>query len=90
VTVGEDVRGGSRLVGDSMGEVEDTLAQAERHVREGEDRVGRQRALVERLDRHGPGDQAARARKVLATLEHALDLAREHVWRLRSASDPGP
>ena len=58
----------------------DPLTQAECHVRDGERRV----AIVARLaDKLGGAPEhsleAARARKVLATLRHSLELARTHL-----------
>lgn len=70
-----------------MTQAESPLEQAERHVREGEARVARQAALVERLTALGfdPGN----ARTVLAQLLTTLALAREHL-RIERAAHGGP
>ncbi len=62
-----------------MGDREDPLAQAERHVRQAEAHVAQQRAIVARLDRDQHGEAATIAREMLATLEHTLELARAHL-----------
>ncbi|MGH8269523.1 MAG: hypothetical protein ACRES1_05625 [Steroidobacteraceae bacterium] len=51
------------------------LAQAERHVEEGETHLARQRELVRKLERDGHGSRAAR--RFLRSLEetHALHVA---------------
>lgn len=51
---------------------EERLAMAARHVREGQERVIRQRLLVERL--RNP-EQIEIGRRVLATMEQSLALA---------------
>lgn len=57
----------------------ETLLQlAERHVLEGEDRVARQRAIIETMDRDHHPEVAQRARSILATMEQSLRLARQH------------
>ena len=65
---------------------EDPLAQAERHVREGEERVARQTALVARMTarRLDPTE----AELILGRLRTSLRLQREHLTRL--ARDRGP
>jgi hypothetical protein len=62
---------------------EDTLARAERHGREGERHVSHQLALIETLDRDGHQRAAEQARRVLATLQDSLKLAREDAQRER-------
>ena len=62
-----------------MTQREDPLAQAERHVREGEGRIARQHEIIAELDRDGHAPMAAEARQLLATLQQTLDLAREHL-----------
>ena len=64
---------------------EDVLAMAERHVREGEQRVARQVALIEEMDRDNQPDAAVRARVVLETLQVTLALMREHLRVERKA-----
>lgn len=62
-----------------MGEPEeDPLAQAERHVREGEERVARQAALLKQ--HYTPTGE-----KLLNELEKTLELAREHLRIEREA-----
>ena len=58
---------------------EDTIAMAERHIREGEARIARQIAVIEEMDRDNHPEAAARGRQVLVTLQRTLDLAREHL-----------
>ncbi|MBV8771786.1 MAG: hypothetical protein JO166_05580 [Deltaproteobacteria bacterium] len=57
------------------------LAQAVRHVREGEMRVARQRMLVKSLAAAGRHEEARIARMVLDTLTDTLDAARRHLQR---------
>lgn len=59
---------------------EDPIAQARRHVAEAEQHIARQEALVAKLaksDRHAP--LTAEAKEILATLEHTLSLALQHL-----------
>jgi hypothetical protein len=58
---------------------ESAITQSERHVREGEERITRQTALVERMDRAGHEHRAEQARQMLATLQQYLEIAREHL-----------
>ncbi|WP_207540697.1 hypothetical protein [Sabulicella rubraurantiaca] len=58
---------------------EDSLAQAERHVREGEERVTRQRAIVEELERDNHPEAAALGRATLETFLATLEQMREHL-----------
>ncbi|WP_207537652.1 hypothetical protein [Sabulicella rubraurantiaca] len=62
-----------------MSFMEDPIAQAERLVREAEERVAQGRALVERLERDGHPDLAHTARELLAIHETRLALRREHL-----------
>ncbi|MBL6454571.1 hypothetical protein JMJ55_04490 [Belnapia sp. T6] len=62
-----------------MNPPEDALALADRHVREGEERVTRQLAIIDEMDRDNHPEAAAIARVVLATLQTTLDLMREHL-----------
>ncbi|WP_207537631.1 response regulator [Sabulicella rubraurantiaca] len=65
------------------------LAQAERHVREGEQRVARQAALVARLARRGLN--ATEAQIVLEHLQTTLELFRDHLWMERQGRlEPRP
>jgi hypothetical protein len=69
---------------------EKTLARAERHVREGEERVARQLAIIEEMDRDNHPKAAAMAREVLVTLQTILDLMRGHHLRMeRETRGPG-
>jgi hypothetical protein len=55
------------------------LALAERHVLEGEERVARQRAIIQRLERDNHLQAAATARDTLQVLEATLDDMRQHL-----------
>ena len=59
--------------------MEDRLAQAERHVWEGERLVAKQAALVERLQSDGHAVPAMKARKLLATFQSMHAVARDHL-----------
>ena len=61
---------------------EDALAQAERHVREGEARIARQIALIEELDRNGHQQAADTARTVLETFQDVLETWRDDLIRI--------
>jgi uncharacterized coiled-coil protein SlyX len=63
---------------------EHPLVQAERRVQEGERRVARQDALVERLSEAGHEWAIETARIGLATMETSLELARDHFNALRA------
>jgi hypothetical protein len=63
---------------------ESPLAMASRHVMEGEERVARQQAIVERLLKAGYQQEAAQAAKLLGTMQTTLELAREHLRREES------
>lgn len=54
-----------------------SLTQSERHVREGEKSVARLIAIAEAMERDNHPYAADRARRVLATLQSSLELARE-------------
>ena len=66
---------------------EDALAKAERHVREGEERIARQTTLVEELERDGHVHAAEKGRVLLATLQGTLDLWCADLARLRRTCD---
>ncbi len=68
------------------------LTQAERHVREGEERVARQAAIIEKLNRAGRGWAAEMAKETLATFATSLETARDHVRteREQAACRPRP
>jgi len=55
------------------------LEMAERHVRDGEQRVLRQMELIAELESAGHHDTARIARELLATLTDTLNTARAHV-----------
>ena len=65
-----------------MNSPEDALAQAERHVREGEARITRQVALIEELDRTGHEHAADTARELLETFRKLLQTWRGHLVRI--------
>lgn len=58
---------------------ESKFVQAERHVREGAERVKRQAALAEQLERDGHRKAAEAAWGPLSALEESLQIAREHL-----------
>lgn len=62
-----------------MSDREEALAQAHRHVLEAESHVAHQLKLIEELERDGHNRMVAQAQSVLRTLQHTLDLAREHL-----------
>jgi hypothetical protein len=72
-----------------MPQIEDSLAKADRHVREAEEHVAHQLAIIERLERDQHADAAAMAREVLVTLRRSLALAREHARMERKMRAPG-
>jgi hypothetical protein len=59
---------------------ENALSMATRHVRQSEDRVARQRQLVEKL--RADGHDTTKAENILATLEASLREHRDHLTRL--------
>jgi hypothetical protein len=71
---------------EAMGRSEDPLLQAERHVREGEIRVARQTALIERLIARQL--DPAGAEVVLEGLRTALALACERLQLERAKRQP--
>ena len=59
---------------------EDPLAQAQRHVLEGEHRVANQIELLAQMKADGDSERAITAGEaVLVTLKRSLELAREHL-----------
>lgn len=68
----------------------DAIAQARRHVAEGQERIERQESLIARLSsdsRHGA--LAAEAKEILETLKHTLSLAQHHLdLELKKRSQP--
>jgi hypothetical protein len=59
---------------------EDPLAQAQRHVREGEQRVAQQIDRIARMKADGDSERAITSGEaVLVTLRRTLELAREHL-----------
>lgn len=67
---------------------ESKLEVAERHVREGRERVAHQRATLEHLERDGHQEAAREARELLSTLEVSLRLAEEGLEREREEAGP--
>ncbi len=63
---------------------ETEMETVERHIREAEDHVARQREIVDRLP--PTGEVAEMARSLLAQYEEALSLHRAHLARLRGAA----
>jgi hypothetical protein len=66
---------------------ESPLAMAARHVVEGEDRVARQEAIVERMLKSGYKREAAEAVRLLETMKTTLRLARQHLRREENHRD---
>ena len=59
---------------------EDALAQAQRHVIEGEQRVAGQIDLIARMKADGDSERTiATAEELLATLQRTVELSREHL-----------
>ena len=58
---------------------ETPLAQAERHVREGEARVARQREIVAEMEKDNHPYAAEMARTLLDTLLRTLELEKQHL-----------
>ncbi|CAH2603573.1 conserved protein of unknown function [Rhodovastum atsumiense] len=58
---------------------EEHLAQAVRHVREGEQRIARQMMIVDTLEKDDHPKAAEQAKQVLDVLRRSLELAREHL-----------
>lgn len=73
-----------------MSQSGDRLAQAERHVREGEKHVAHLLVILGQLEADGHPAAAERARTVLATLRRSLELARDHLRVEREARGTGP
>ena len=65
---------------------ESAIEQAERHVREGEEHIAKQRALLAELEQQGHRHEADQARKTLAVLEESMRLHREHLERERNGN----
>jgi hypothetical protein len=63
------------------------MEQAQRHVLEGEERVTRQRAIIEKMDRDEHPTVAAAARRVLETMEETLRLSRWHLEEIKSRAE---
>ena len=61
-----------------MSTPETFLAMTERHIREAEERIVAQEAIVSRLEADGHDRAAARAREILATFRRTLEVAYEH------------
>ncbi|RKK01161.1 hypothetical protein EBE87_04955 [Pseudoroseomonas wenyumeiae] len=64
------------------------LDQAERHIREGEDRVARLATLLDELGGRGHHKAAEEAKRTLMSLRCSLELARDHLQIGRAT--PGP
>jgi hypothetical protein len=54
------------------------LAQADRHIAKGEQRLAEQREIAEALAAGGHNDAAVRAAALATTMQHTLDIMREH------------
>ena len=65
---------------------ETTLEMARRHVREGEERLARQIAMVAKMERDNHTEAAALGSKVLEAIRLLLDMSRRHLRDLESRS----
>ena len=61
----------------------DDLAEAARQVREGEERISRQLALIRRLDAAGRREDARAARELLGAITDTVNVARRHLTAKR-------
>jgi N-glycosylase/DNA lyase len=70
---------------------EDAMDMEKRHILEGEQRVARQEALIEKLREQGRDQFVRRASQVLDVLRESLELSRERLRDLehRYHSTPG-
>ena len=66
-----------------VGQPNDDLAEAQRQVREGEERISRQLALIRRLDAAGRREDARAARELLGTITDTVNVARRHLTTQR-------
>ena len=64
------------------------LDQAERHIRDGEDRVARLAMLLDALGGRGHHKAAEEARRTLMSLRCSLELARDHLQIGRAGPEP--
>ena len=64
-----------------MKSAESPLEQTRRHVTEGEQRIARQETLIEELEQDGHANLLPAARELLAQLQSAQQLGREHLQR---------
>jgi hypothetical protein len=76
-------------------EVDETqLEMVQRHVRETEERIALQDALIRRMERNGEYVLAEIGRNLLEDLRQSLHEARDHVERLQDlqhwSGDPSP
>ena len=60
------------------------IETARRHVREGEERIARQQALMEKTESARYLGDAVQGTKLLNSMRFTLDLARHHLQRLES------
>lgn len=64
------------------------LDQAERHIRDGEDRIARLATLLEELGGHGHHKAAEEAKRTLMSLRCSLEIARDHLQIGRARQGP--
>ncbi len=57
---------------------------AERHVREGAERIARQRKLIETITSKAHEDLLLNAESLLAEMENLQDMSEEHLARFKS------
>ena len=70
-----------------MKQPEDPLAQAERHFRQAQEHIIRQMEIIAKLEQDGHERMADKARGLLTTLRQTLELARDHLKRIRKEQD---
>ena len=70
-----------------MSDRPETLSElARRHVREGEERLARQAAIVARLERDNQPTAAALGRSILETIRTSLEMAKRHLRQIEEQS----
>lgn len=64
---------------DEVSDRETLLEMAQRHVREDEERLARQAAIVDKLERHNHREAAILGKQVLENMTITLDMAKRHL-----------
>ena len=68
---------------------ESPLEQAQRHVTEGEQRIAKQKTLIEELKRDGHEDMLPAAHELLAQMQTVQRLGNEHLQREKLEAEGG-